>query len=322
MGTLADCRSWIIAAGAGLLIAAAPGPLPADPATPDQVQGGRDLSRRLTVPVTIGEGGPYHFVVDTGAERTVISRELADRLTLAPSRPVTVVSIAGSDLVDTAIVPSLRLNSSRGQMEEFDAPVLSGTHLGAEGMLGLDSLRSKQVVLDFRKMRMSIADSGTLSRVEDDEIVVTAKRRSGQLVMVDAEADGQKISVVIDTGSAVSIGNSALRARLARSGRLGVVIPINITSVTGEQTPADYTSIRRIRVGGVNLDDMPIAFSDAGIFAHLGLDKRPALLLGMDSLRLFDRVSIDFAKRNVRFLLPGDAFLAPPRMAGLSPRRG
>ena len=169
---------------------------------------------------------------------------------------------------------------------------------------------------------MSIAESGDASRNDDYEIVVTGKRRLGQLVLVDAEADGQKISVVIDTGSAVSIGNNALRARLARSGRLGLVIPISIASVTGEQTPADYTSIRKIRIGGVNLDNMPIAFADAGIFRHLGLNNRPALLLGMDSLRLFDRVSIDFARRSVRFLLPGDAFLAPPQMAALNPGRG
>lgn len=321
MGTLADNRIWAALAAAGLLAAAAPAP-PAPSAISEQVQGRRDLGQRLTVPVTIDGGGPYHFVVDTGAERTVISRELADRLTLAPSRPVTVVSIAGQDLVDTATVPSLKLTASRSRMEEFDAPVLSGVHLGAEGMLGLDSLRSKQVVLDFKKMHMSIADSGDQSRSDDDEIVVTAKRRLGQLVLVDAEADGQKINVVIDTGSAVSIGNDALRAKLARSGRLGVVIPIRITSVTGEETPADYTSIRKIRIGGVNLDNMPIAFAEAAIFAHLGLDKRPALLLGMDSLRLFDRVSINFAKRNVRFLLPGDAFLAPAQMASLAPRKG
>jgi len=295
-------------------------------AAEEQVQGARDLSQRLTVPVTIAGGGPYHFVVDTGAERTVISRELADRLALAPSRQVTVVSIAGEDLVDTAIVPSLKLTAGRGRMAGFDAPVLAGEHLGAEGMLGLDSLRSKKVVLDFKKMHMSIADANAdadaAPRGDGDEIVVTAKRRLGQLVLVDAEAEGQKISVVIDTGSAVSIGNDALRARLASKGRLGVVIPIGITSVTGERTAADYTSIRRIRIGGVNLDSMPIAFADAGIFHHLGLDRRPALLLGMDALRLFDRVSIDFANRNVRFLLPGDAFAAPPRMASLAPGRG
>lgn len=289
----------------------------------EQIQGGKDLSQRLTVPVTIGGSGPYAFVVDTGAERTVLSRELADRLTLAPSAGVTLLSIAGEDHVDTAVVPGLSLASARTRMGRFDAPLLSQQHLGAVGMLGIDSLQTKKVVLDFRTMRMTIADAPRRPQADSDEIVVTARRRLGQLILVDSEIDGQKVNVIIDTGTAVSIGNPALRARLERRGRLMPLVPISITSVTGAQTPADYGSIRTIRLGGVTLNNMPIAFADARIFHRLGLDKRPSLLLGMDALKLFDRVSIDFLNRSVRFVMPGDAFFTPaPRLAALLPVRG
>lgn len=292
-------------------------------ASPEHVATGRDLNARLTVPVMINGGGPYHFVVDTGAERTVISRELADRLTLAPSKQVTLLTIGGSNLVDTAMVPDLKLTASRSRLVDLQAPVLSEAHLGAVGMLGIDSLQRKRVILDFRAKRMTISETPRSTATEADEIVVIARRRYGQLILVDAEADGQAINVVIDTGSAVTIANDVLRRRLVQRGRLGPIIPIMITSVTGTQTPADYTSMRRIRIGGVNLDDMPVAFADAQIFHRLGLDRKPALLLGMDALHLFDRVSIDFANRNVRFLMPGDAFnVAPPQLAAVVPKRG
>ena len=39
-----------------------------------------DATRRMSVKVMIGDKGPYSFLVDTGAERTVIARELAERL--------------------------------------------------------------------------------------------------------------------------------------------------------------------------------------------------------------------------------------------------
>ncbi|ABQ68512.1 retroviral-like aspartic protease family protein [Rhizorhabdus wittichii] len=293
------------------------------PSAPETIQGNRDINKRLTVPVTIDGGGTYQFVVDTGAERTVLSRELAERLTLVPAAPVTLLSIAGEDQVATAIVPGLHLTASRSRMEAFEAPLLSEFHLGAVGMLGIDSLQTKRVVLDFRAMRMSISEAPRSTRVATDEIVVTARRRLGQLILVDAEAEGQKVNVIIDTGSAVSIGNPALRERLERRKRLGPVVPISITSVTGGQTPADYSSVHEIRIGGVTLKDMPIAFADAQIFHRLGLDNRPSVLLGMDALRLFDRVSIDFANRNVRFLMPGDAWqVAPPQLAGMVPHRG
>lgn len=291
----------------------------AEPLASEQIQGGRDLSARLTVPVTINGGGPYHFVVDTGSERTVISRELATRLTLAIAAPVTVAGVAGSDEVATAIVPQLRLLSSRTGLSDLRAPLLAETHLGAVGMLGIDSLQSKRVILDFKTMRMSVSDAQTRRAPprDDDEIVVTARRRLGQLILVDAEIDGEPISVVVDTGSAVSIGNSALRRRLVRSGSIKLGAPIEIRSVTGAHITAPYSWARHIRIGGVNIETMQVAFSDADIFQRLGLARRPALLLGMDVLSQFDRVSIDFANRTVRFLLPGDAWRTPPpRLAG------
>ena len=49
--------------------------------------------------------------------------------------------------------------------------------------------------------------------------------------------------------------------------------------------------------------------------ASSSLTDRPAILLGMDALRLFDRVSVDFANRRVRVLLPEESKVARDRMA-------
>ena len=67
---------------------------------------------------------------------------------------------------------------------------------------------------------------------------------------------------------------------------------------------ADATSVDRLTVGGVTFQNVPVAFSDVPPFARFGLAKTPALLLGMDVLRLFRRVNIDFANREIRFALP------------------
>jgi predicted aspartyl protease len=315
------CRRLSAVAALGLLACSVQATT-LDPATPEEVQGGRDLDERLTVPVTINGGGPYHFVVDTGSERTVLSRELADRLTLAPASNVTLLSLTGLEEVRTAMVPELRLTASRKGMADFAAPLLSQNHMGAAGILGIDSLQTKRVVMDFRAMRMSISDAPRAAPIDNDEIVVSARRRLGQLILVDAEANGQKISVIIDTGSAVTIGNPALHKKLAARGRLGRSMPISITSVTGGDIPADYTQVDRVRIGGVTLVDMPVAFADPQVFRRLGLTSKPALLLGMDVLRLFDRVSIDFANRNVRFILKGDALQAAPLLAASAVVRG
>ena len=86
-------------AGPGAAQEAAPPPtIPASPpvtapAQLDQEQAetlgvGRDVDERMTVPVNISGRGPFPFIVDTGAERTVISSELARSLSLQPGRTV------------------------------------------------------------------------------------------------------------------------------------------------------------------------------------------------------------------------------------------
>ena len=67
---------------------------------------------------------------------------------------------------------------------------------------------------------------------------------------------------------------------------------------------ADYTQAKQVRLGGIRITNLPVAFAEVHPFKALDLNDRPALLLGMDALRLFDRVSVDFANRKVRFLAP------------------
>ena len=110
---------------------------------------------------------------------------------------------------------------------------------------------------------------------------------------------------MIDTGSQITIGNPELRRRLL--GRRPVGEMIELHTVVGEKITAEIYSVRTLGLGGVTLKDMNIAFIDSPVFRQLELDGRPALLLGMNALRGFDKVSIDFATRRVHFVLPGSS---------------
>jgi hypothetical protein len=49
----------------------------------------------------------------------------------------------------------------------------------------------------------------------------------------------------------------------------------------------------------------------------LGLIDRPAILLGMNAMKAFDRISIDFASKKVRFVLPATSMRDDVRLAAL-----
>lgn len=264
---------------------------------------------RLTVPVMVNGQGPFHFIIDTGADRSVISRELAGRLALPDGRRSKLVSIGGTHDVRTVKID--RLNVSGTEMRHVTAPALPARYVGADGILGIDSLKNQRVVFDFVAQTMMVEPANTEAVKKEKDpagtIIVTAKSKLGQLVLVDADAQGEEIRVIVDTGGQNSVGNSPLRRVMLRQSPASSFRPVELVSVVGERVPADYAMVGRMRIGGIRISNAAIAFADAHPFAKFGLSRRPAMLMGMESLRAFRRVSIDFANRRVKFLMPQEA---------------
>ena len=291
------------------------GPAPVDGATQaHEVRFKNDSHQRLTIPVTLAGAGPYRFLVDTGADRTVVSRQLAGRLQLASGPGGKLHSVTGISPVETVTVRQLRISDKT--IGKIDAPVLDAAHLGAEGILGTDSLRAQRVLFDFKNKLLSITPA--VARQQKDEkgtIVVQASRKAGRLILTQAQAENQGLTVVLDTGSEVSIGNAALKRALLQRRLLSANGRIDLVSVTGETLTGDYTVLKELEIGGVTLRNLAIVFADAHTFKQMDLERRPSLLLGMNALKAFDKVSIDFANRKLRVLLPEGSALDGARMA-------
>ena len=270
------------------------------PAASDTVSASRDAAERMTVPVTVDGRGPYAFVIDTGADRTVISRELADTLGLEPGDPVRLNGTGGVDLTPTARIGELVVGAR--QMREVSAPTLLASNLGAAGLLGVDSLRDQRMVMDFVRNLMRVEPSRP-ERFGLDEIVVRARSRYGQLVLVNASINGTPIAVILDSGAQNTIGNLAL-LHMIGGDRAAAGLPVQVISVSGRQTPARFANVTQVKVGGVDLNNVPVAFADLHTFQEFDLTHDPAMLLGMDVLRHFDRVVVDFGRKQVMFRLP------------------
>lgn len=273
---------------------------PADPAIDQLAITPADL--RMTVPVTIAGGGAWPFVIDTGAERTVLSGELARRLGLPPGPMRRVMTMAGTAPTTTAIVPDLRVG--RLAIGAIEAPLFPRASLGAIGMLGIDALQEHKVAIDFVRDTMALQPSRKKRRTatRSDEIVITARSLYGQLIVTDARWRGRRIAVVIDTGSNITIGNSALlRVGKSPPPALGET---RLIAANGASIPAHLHRLDRVEIGGAIFVGVPVAVADVAPFARFGLGGRPALLLGMDTLRLFRAVEIDFANRAIVLKLP------------------
>jgi predicted aspartyl protease len=270
-----------------------------------------DLADRITVPVTVNGAGPYDFVVDTGADTTVVSDRLAASLALPPAEGKILSAATSVAPVTMARLKTLEVGGVT--RDEIDAAVLEHDNLGGIGIVGVDSLTNRRVVINFAASRMSVATAAEelQARREPDPpgtIVVTAKRRKGQLILTQAYYRGRSVDVVIDTGAELSIGNAAFLRLVEKSGPPEYSV---VTGVTGKTAAVQVATIQRIEIGGVTLLTLPAAFADIECFRRFGLLKRPALLLGMNALRQFEQVAIDFRRRRVSFYLSEQAARKP-----------
>ena len=298
------CSSALFAQTATTQMQAVSGPAEVDKTTQtEDVKFRTEAFDRMTVPVRLSGTGPYRFLVDTGADRTAISRQLAAQLKLVRGEPAELHSVVGVSTVSTATVPSLQL--THNPIRIVDAPLLDQVNMGADGILGVDSLRSQRVTFDFTAQTMSIVPSATRDFADEPgTIVVQANRRNGRLVVTDATANETQLTVVLDTGSQVSIGNLALRDRLLRDNFVSEGQEVELQSVTGETIKGEFMFVRELEIGGVTLKNLVVVFADAHTFKQLKLDRKPALLLGMNAMRAFKKVSIDFASQRLRVVVP------------------
>jgi len=205
--------------------------------------------------------------------------------------------------VSVARVPSLEF--TRPAQRQIEAAVLESVNMGADGIVGADVLRSQRVQFDFEKKTMTIVPSNLPDfSTEPGTIVVEARRKNGRLILTDAMANGQPVTVVLDTGSELCVGNEALRDRLLGRNLVDGRQTVELISVTGAAIAGDYMFVRKLQIGGMTLENLAVVFVDAHTFKQLKLDKTPALLLGMNAIRAFKKVSIDFANRKFRVVVP------------------
>lgn len=286
-----------------------PGPAWAGDQVVSPPQATADLATRvngdnlLTVAVEIDGTGPYQFVVDTGAERSLIAGSIAGALRLEPGSRVKLAGLARN--VSANVVKVRELKYGTFTRTDLELPVLSRASLEADGFLGLDVIHNSRVVFDFKSHRLTVERPGDFRMDNDPSIqtvVVRAHGSGGWLRMSDCSVDGVDTMAFVDTGAEVSVCNMALYRALVKQNAHGPDMgTVRLVGITGGEVVAQIVPARQIVLQSLIFSGGIIAAADVDDFALWGLAERPALLIGMDYLRQFASVAIDYRSREVKF---------------------
>ena len=260
---------------------------------------------RAIVPVRInGVERTLSFAVDTAANCSVVAEDLMTPLNLSPAAPLGMHTLAGRE-----ITPSIRCDRLvSGALDRTDVRMALGRRsamAGLDGLLGSDLLVDRRLVLNFRggeRARISRSRSparGFLDAPDPRTTLVTAAdRRFDSLLMIRARVGTTPATAIIDSGAECSILNraAAVAGRAQPQAQRDGSRRMRIQTPTGEGVTADVMLLPSLGFAGISVGQLPVAVGDFHTFDLWGLSDRPAMLLGLDVLRMFDSVFIDLKR--------------------------
>ncbi|MGH8231238.1 MAG: aspartyl protease family protein, partial [Steroidobacteraceae bacterium] len=246
-------------------------PSPAQPT--DRIGAASDSAQHLTVNVRLNGTGPYRFVVDTGADRTVVADDVAADLGPVRGERVVLRGIVRTMATETVHVHELAFGSARHRRIEM--PVVPRSMLEADGYLGLDTIDGYRVTFDFKNHVLEI-DSSHPSKMwylaRPDEARVRTVGSAGHLRSLDCKVAGVPTIAFIDSGAEVSVGNPPLLNALGRRQPVHVDLgTLPLTGVTGGQVMGQVTVIDRINLQDLEFTDCTLVIADLPIFDIWGL---------------------------------------------------
>src|SRR5580704_10689779 len=207
-----------------------------------------DVASHLMVAVLIDGNGPYHFVVDTGADRTVLATEVADELGLFHGEKVMLEGVVRAVLADTVSIRTLSFGSITRR--HLVVPTLSRSLLDADGYLGLDFLDGHRVTFDFKNHTLQVSEPRarfSASWARENEARIRASGSSGHLQALDCMVDGIPATAFVDSGAEVSAANAPLLAALARRNpTFGDMDSIRLIDITGGEIVGTVAMVKKI----------------------------------------------------------------------------
>ena len=234
-------------------------------------------------------GHAVTLILDTGAERTVLTPDVAERIGAQrpriefqrrlhgiagdlPSREVELRSFAAGAVA----IPWRRVLVAPVKMAKiFPTPL--------DGLLGADSLSDFDIDLDLPRHQMTFYQRQSCETAAPNwtgpYISVSTGRSRGEHLFFPAQLDGHRLTAVIDTGSQVTVlATASARALGVTNEQLSKDRSVTTQGVAGEPRSARVHRFARLEIGSLIVRNPEVVVADLNL-------NDADILLGVDFLR-------------------------------------
>lgn len=262
--------------------------------------------------VRIPGGGEGDAIVDLGASRTLLARDMLPP-GIVPQPLVAVehgplgsreragsVEAAGGSVAGAgrASLPVLEVNGIHFDSVSVNIvpsfPSLAGLKLA--GVIGIDLLSRTDIArLEKNTAGVRLVMGGAKREEPHLEVPFSS---GGGLILIPASIGDQKLSLILDTGARGTVLSeaAAIGARLARA----VGEPETFRGLDGQPTEAWPTNISELRIGNGALRDFRAHVGALPVLTNFGAIGEVGLL-GQNLWERFSAIEVDWVEQTVRF---------------------
>lgn len=254
----------------------------------------QDEQGRVLVDVAVRGEGPYPFLLDTAASRTVMYRTLVSVLGLeaVPFRSRRVMTATGTREMQLYRIGELKALGKSLQVKETVAMPDPSVD-GISGILGIDILRGHVLMLDRTGVRLD--DDRNVKR-EPGWLDLKARAVGYGSLAATVVIKGVEIHALVDTGSGATVLNGPAFEALQEIIPAGVTDDQASVSASGRAMAAHVIKVPGMTIGDWELGEQRLVSAHLPIFSTFGASRAPAMILGMDVLLQADTVAMDFKR--------------------------
>lgn len=247
--------------------------------------------------VTVGESGPYRFIIDTAASNTNLLPTFIAQAPRAQLRRSTreISGAAGKVEVEVVTLDTLTVaERTHTGLEAFELPPSPIDALGVHGILGADVITRYVLDLDVPRRRWSLDEQVSAAALSGMFSPISIWLDDAKAPRLTVLIDGVEIPAVVDTGARGTILNWQAARQLGLSADHPAVSHQGAAQgATSGATPLVKATLKELQIGEFRRASPVLNIGDLPIFEVLGLSKGPGMILGMDQLG-DRRVILDF----------------------------
>ena len=267
---------------------------------------------RVSTDVFVDGQGPFSFLLDTASSRTMLFDHLRQQLGLEPSVPGLLKVYAMNNIGTALPVTPRELQVADRHITGLTLGVLPDDvrppegEMAADGILGMDALASRFLVMDHETLRLKLLDPGApeadhyRSWPSAELVPYRGKDMDLTLWWLRARFGNENVTALLDMGSGITMINWIVAENLGihRASFNPALVPQALRDALGTTEPVVTIKGLTISLAGRTFNAQTVIVANAAIFRYFGLESKSAAIIGPALLRA-NSLAIDFGKQRI-----------------------